>query len=172
MKKIIVLLIAVMMVVSVMTGCMPTVDVTPKEDEQNSVVSNDAGEQAENEVEEPTEAPETEKVILEQNGIKITYKGISTGWIGKEVNLKVENNSDKNYTVQVRNVSVNGYMIDGIFSCQVNSGKAANDEISFLNSDFEDNDIESIEELEFNFHIFNDDDWMDSFDSDTIIINP
>lgn len=122
--------------------------------------------------EAPTEAPKTESVLFEENGIKIVFKGIGKDWLGQTAELRIENTSAKNYTVQVRDVSVNGFMVDPLFSCDVNSGKTANDQISFMESDFEKNDITSIEDIELSFHIFNADDWGEDFDSGTITVKP
>lgn len=117
-----------------------------------------------------TEASSAESVLFENNGVKIIYKGVSSGWMGDTVELKIENTSNKNYTVQTHDVSVNGFMVDPLFSCDVNSGKIANDKITFLKSDFEKNGITSINDIELSFHIFNDDDWMDSFDTEKLSI--
>ena len=111
-----------------------------------------------------------ESVLFEQNGIKIVYKGLGTSWMGQTVELRIENTSNKNYTVQTRDVSVNGFMVNEMFSCDVNSGKTANDEITFLKSDFEKNGIEKIKNIELTFHVFNADDWEDSFNSQPLSI--
>ena len=120
----------------------------------------------------PTEKPteKIEKVLFEGNGIKITYKGVTPDTLSQKVNVKIENNSAKDYTVQVRDVSVNGYMIDPIFSCKVKSGKIANDNISFWNSDLKENDIEKINDIEFSFYVYNDDELEDRFDTEMIKI--
>lgn len=71
-----------------------------------------------------TTAKETkEQVLIDSNGIKITFKGMdySDGIFGPEVKLLIENNTDKNYTVQVRNFSVNGFMIETSMSTDVNA---------------------------------------------------
>lgn len=122
-----------------------------------------------------TTAKETkEQVLINSNGIKITFKGMdySDGIFGPEVKLLIENNTDKNYTVQVRNFSVNGFMIETSMSTDVNAGKKANDTIIIENWSLEDNSISAadMQTLEFNFSIFNSDDWMDSFDSETVNI--
>ena len=74
---------------------------------------------------------ETNKVVYDDNGIKITYTGIteSSGLMGgKKIGLVIENNTSKNYTVQVRNFSINGVMVNPIFSCDVAAGKKAVDD--------------------------------------------
>ena len=122
--------------------------------------------------EELTELPteSAEKELFNGNNIRITYIGFdSTSRISKKVKLRVENNSVKDYTVQVRDVSVNGFMMDPICSFDVLSGKIANDDITFWNSDFKENGIEKIEHIEFKFHIYNT--YRDYFDTDTISID-
>ena len=121
---------------------------------------------------EPTKktTEKIEKVLFEGNEIKITYKGITSDGFYHNVNVKIENNSDRDYIVQVDDVSVNGYMIDPIFSCDVKSGKKANDKISFFDSDLEENDIKEIKDIELSFHVYNDDEWEDRFDTEMIKI--
>ena len=136
-----------------------------KKTEESTDKANSNSSEPSTEVKSELPVENTEKIIFDNNGIKITYKGIESDWIGQVVKLKIENTSEKDYTVQVRDVSVNGYMIDPIFSCDIKSGKTANDKISFLESDFEENNIEKIDNIELYFHVFNYDDWDDDFDS-------
>lgn len=98
-----------------------------------------------------------EQVLVDQSGIKITYTGIESDYMGPEIKLKIENNSNVSITVQQRDMSINGAMIDGIFSCDVMPGKIANDSISIFESDLEDNGITSLENVELSFHIYADD---------------
>ena len=124
--------------------------------------------------EAPTEAPPEEEnlVLYDANGITITYKGIESGWMGTEVKLLIENNTNTDYCIQTRNMSVNGYMMDPVFSPDVAAGKKANDSITFYKTQLEENDIDRIDQMEFNFYIFSWDDMLDSgFDTETIILN-
>ena len=107
-------------------------------------------------------------VLYNSNGIKITYKGTSESTFGKDINLLIENSTNKDYTVQVRDFSVNGYMIDPIFSCDVTAGKKANDEITITSSYLKDNSILDVKEFEANFYVFESDTWSNSFDSGKI----
>lgn len=109
-------------------------------------------------------------LTLDKNNIKVITKKLDSAnsiW-GADVYLYIENNSTDNITIQLRNVSVNGFMIDPIFSCDVVSGKKAFDAITFMESDLTNNDIKKIEELEFNFHVFDSNTWDTIFDSETI----
>ncbi len=100
-------------------------------------------------------------VLLEDSGIKIKYQGISDDSIfGKDILLYIENTSSENLTIQSENLSINGFMVDSIFSCDISAGKAAYDGITLMSSDLEENEITDIEEIELSFVIIN----ADSFD--------
>lgn len=109
-----------------------------------------------------------EKVIYDKNNVKIVYKGISEGSYDKYINLYIENNSSKNFTVQVRDFSINGYMIDPVFSPNIAAGKKINDDISIHKSKFEKNDIDEIKDVELKFLILNSDDYSDNIETETI----
>ncbi|WP_352400148.1 copper amine oxidase N-terminal domain-containing protein [Anaerotignum sp.] len=115
-----------------------------------------------------TEPVAADPVLYNSNGIKITYKGTAEGKFGKDINLLIENSTNKDYTVQVRDFSVNGYMVDPIFSCDVTAGKKANDEITITSSYLKDNSILDVKEFEANFYVFESDTWSNSFDSGKI----
>ncbi len=112
-----------------------------------------------------------EAVIFEQEGIKITAKSFdSKGTFGPEIKLLIENDSDKNVTVQSRSTSVNGYMVDTMMSADVVAGKKANNSLTFMTSDLETADITTIADMEFSFHIFDSETWDTIVDSDIISI--
>ncbi|MEA4895788.1 MAG: stalk domain-containing protein [Oscillospiraceae bacterium] len=110
-------------------------------------------------------------IIYENNGIKITYLGIAERkYGGEEVKLYIENSSEKNYTVQTDDESVNGIMTDSIFSCDVAAGKSAYDSIEFPDYVLEDSNITSVNTVDFIFRIYNADSWSDYFESGIITI--
>lgn len=109
-------------------------------------------------------------VLYNENGIKITAQGLGEDYFGKKIKLLIENTSSKNYTVQVRDFSINGYMIDPIFSCDVVAGKKANDDITILSQYLTDNGITDIKNVELSFHIFDSDSWTEGFQSDIVSI--
>lgn len=111
-----------------------------------------------------------DKVLFEKDGIKISTKGISKDNFDTKLKLSIENNSDKAVTIQSRDVSINGIMIDGILSADVQAGKKANDTLSFFNSKLKENDITDITDIELKFHIFDSADLFKGFDTDTIKI--
>ena len=110
-----------------------------------------------------------ETLVYDQGGIKITAKSLDmSGFMGPAVKLLIENDSSKNVTVQARNTSVNGYMVDCMMSVDVAAGKKANDGLTFLSSDLTKAGITKIADLEFSFHIFDTDTWSDNADSDIV----
>lgn len=128
----------------------------------------DGDKQDSGEVEEVTV---DEQVLLEQDDIKITLKSIEyDGLFGPSLQVLVENNSSEAVTIQTRNSSINGVMIEALFSCDVVPGKKANDEITFMDSNLEYADIRTIQEIEFIFHVFDSDTYDGIFDSNTIMV--
>lgn len=112
------------------------------------------------------------EVLLDSNGVKIVSKGLSANdsfW-GPGVILYIENNSDKDVTVQVRDVSVNGFMVESSMSEDVVAGKKAMSAVQFFSSDLEKNSITDISDVELYFHVFDLESWDAIFDSDVINI--
>lgn len=112
------------------------------------------------------------KLALDQNGFKVVIKyleSLESFW-GADIFVYIENNSDTDATIQLREMSVNGFMIEPVFSADVLSGKKAYDAITFMESDLIDNSIESIDELEFRFHVFESDSWDTIFDSEPVTV--
>lgn len=121
-----------------------------------------------------TENPQVsidEQIVYDYDGIKITATNLDfSSFMGPELTFLIENNSDKNITIQARNVSVNGYMVDSTMSAEVMSQKKSNDSLTFSSNSFDECGIDQIAEIEFNFHIFDSESWEDFADSDTILI--
>ena len=111
-------------------------------------------------------------VIYNENGVTVTYLGLEKGAeyeADYKVKLQIKNGSDRDLTVQVRDVSVNDVMVDPVFSCDVVAGKTANDSIKMYN--LADYGVPgAVEKIELKFHFFNSNDWMDSFDSGVITV--
>lgn len=113
-----------------------------------------------------------EQVIFEKDGIRITVKSlVMDEFWGPGIKVLIENDSTQNITVQTRNCSVNGLMLEPMFSCDVAAGKKANDTMQFMNSDLDDAQISVIANIEFLLHIFNSDTWDDIVVSDIITLN-
>ena len=119
------------------------------------------------------ETSATEKLVYDQNSVKIYYLGITAGSSslgGSNINLRIENNSSKDIMVQVRDFSVNGFMTDSVFSCEVAAGKKANSDIKLYQSALDQNNITKITGVELKFKVINSSDWTDSTESKSISI--
>ena len=112
-----------------------------------------------------------EAVLVEQNGLKITAKEyvIDSIW-GDGIKLLIENESEKDWTVSIRALIVNDYMVSDLFSATVAAGKKANETMNISSSDLKAAGIDSIGKIEVQFHVYDDDDWMTSFDPDMVEI--
>ena len=112
------------------------------------------------------------EVLVDTNDVKIVGKGLSdkNSVFGPGVILYIENNSDKDITIQVRDVSVNGFMVDTSMSEDVVAGKKAISAVTFFSSSLEENGITDITDVELYFHIFDQNSWDEIFDSDVITI--
>lgn len=151
-------------VLGAMGGCSGTEDSSSKKEKTSSATENSIVEES-SETEAPTEE-QTEaensgnttgesKVLFEDSTVRITYTGTDEeSWMGKGLKVTIENLSDKNISVQTREASVNGVMDDPYFSCDVASGKTANDTIYFSTND-------ELGTVELSFHIFD----SDTFDA-------
>ena len=110
------------------------------------------------------------EVLAEVNGIKIVSKGLSEkdSFWGPGLIVYIENNSDQDITVQARDVSINGFMVDPSMSEDVVAGKRAITAVQFFDTDLEDNGIETISDLELYFTIFNQESWDEIANTDVI----
>ena len=113
------------------------------------------------------------EVFYDQNGIKIIGKGLSTegSFWGPGLILYIENSSDKDFTVQVRDVSVNGFMIEPTLSQDVLIGKKALTAVTFFDTDLEENGITDISDIEASFHVFDIESWDTIVDTEPVKIN-
>lgn len=109
-------------------------------------------------------------VLVDQDNVVITATGMDESVFEPELKLLIENNSDTNLTFQVRNASVNGYMVDTMMSEDVAAGKKSNTEITFTTSGLKECGIDTFANMEFSFHIFTTDGWDDYLDTDAITV--
>lgn len=151
-----------------------TSDENPDKQEEASETPSSTNQEAS---QEPSSASNDEitveeQVVYEENGIKITVKNIDLdgSFYGPELDFLIENDSEKNFTVQARNVSINGYMVDYNMSADVAPQKKNNDSLTFFKSSLDQCGIKQIAEIEFSLHIFNSDNWSDSYDSEMLTI--
>ena len=107
--------------------------------------------------------------LYNENGIKIVGKTVDeNSFWGTAILLYVENTSGKNVGVSVDDMSINGFMMSPYFSTTVYDGKKAIDDITVFSSELEENGIESIEDVELKFHIYDADSYSTITDTDPI----
>lgn len=94
--------------------------------------------------------------LYNQNGIRIvgTIVDENSFW-GSAVLLYLENTSNDNVIISCEDMSINGFMVNGYLYSTIYAGKMAIDEIIIFQTDLDENDIKSVEEIELAFHIFN-----------------
>lgn len=128
--------------------------------------------QAESVAESSSTPQEEDLVLYDENGVRISYKEMTVSPLGyKEMKIEIQNQTQNNYLIQTRDVSVNGYMVSPVFSCNVSAGKNAIDEISFPSYELDEIGVTDIETIELTFMIANDDDWSDHIETNPITIN-
>lgn len=163
----------------VLSGCgsseAPTTSDQTNEQENVTEDNAEANEVSDDEATAPVSNEVTieNQEIFNQDDLIITVTGMKfDSLFGPQIAMLFENNTDKNLTVQARNVSVNGYMVDTSMSADIVSGKKSNDSLTIMDSSLEQCGIENIGEIEFSLHIFNSDDFMaDNIDSDPITLH-
>lgn len=111
-----------------------------------------------------------EEIVYQDENIIITYTGI-TGTENKyNINFIIENLSDKTLTVQVRESSINGFMVDPLCSIEIAPGKKAIDKMIIWSEDAENHPMSSVENIETKFLIYNENDRSDRYETENVII--
>lgn len=111
------------------------------------------------------------ETVYEENGVKIVVRGLTTGVLGPEIEVYMENTGDKAVLVQVRDISVNGFLMEPVFFRQIPPGKRVLDGIVLLEGDLEKNGVEKIEGAELSFVILDGDNWDTLAESQSTTIN-
>lgn len=118
----------------------------------------------------PTTAqPETtprfhETVLVDDDNCTVIIKGIDPdNLFGYTLNVYLENKTDKELMFSVDDVSVNGFMCDPFWASTVSAGKKANEQINFLESEFEKNGIQEVKEISFTLNVYDSNDWTDEY---------
>lgn len=112
-----------------------------------------------------------EQTLWEIDGVKVTAKGMSEDSIwGTQIDVLVENNSDKDIGIGATAVIVNDYMISDLTSITVTAGNKSNDHISLLSNELDAAGIKNISEVELYLHTFDPETFMTKKESGKILI--
>lgn len=107
--------------------------------------------------------------LYNDGGIRIIGKTVDeNSFWGTAILLYIENQSGNNVGISVDDLSINGFMFTPYFSATVYDGKKCIDDITIMSSELEENGIESIDEVELKFRIYNSDSYETIAESDPI----
>ena len=110
--------------------------------------------------------------LYNEGGVRIVGKAVDeNSFWGTAVLLYCENESGRNVGISVDDLSVNGFMMSPLFSTTVYDGKRSIDDITIFSTDLEENGIESIEEVELKFHIYDAETYNTITDTDPIVFS-
>lgn len=102
-----------------------------------------------------TVADDTGVELYNADGIRIVGKTVDeNSFWGTAILLYCENNSGKNIGISVDEMSINGFMMEPLFTTTVYDGKMALEDITIFSEDLVANGIATIEDVELRFHIY------------------
>lgn len=173
-KKSKILLALLLVLVMVMaTACSDSGGEIKQPDNVNGDSSVNSGDNSgNNQQPENKDITIAETVLYEAEGVKITATGFEDGFMGPEIKLLIENNSEKNALVTADAVSANGYMMPlaGLYA-EVAAGKKANESLTLMSSQLDQAGIETLAELQFYLKIQDPENWDEIAKSDLITLN-
>lgn len=188
MKKIMALLLTFMLLLSLTacggssasdhsTSAPQTDDDTASLQAQSSEVQQDSNDKEDDDKTEDKkeELLFTEMVAVDNDECMIKITGIDQDnlW-GYTLKVQLENKStEKTYMYSVERAAINGVQCDPLFATEVAAGKKANDDISFINSSLEENDVGEYTDIELSFRVYDSNDWMaDEVAKETVHVYP
>ena len=179
MKRFLAILCVLIMMFAVSACGSENAQTPPADVESDNVIQN--APQTEDETDGADEDPTPEIVTFEEIvvvdndncTIKITGIDPDNMW-GYAVKAYFENKSaDKTYMFSVTSAAVNGVEADPFFAAEVAAGKKSNEEITFTNSELEENGVGDFTDIELNFRVYDSNDWMaDDIAEETVHVYP
>lgn len=112
------------------------------------------------------------QLLLDQEGIKITYTGTNEGYLGLEMSLEIENHTDQDIAVMQRGMSINNKMVDAVFASKLSAGKTANATLYVFSDDIAKNKISEVQEVELSFLVVESNTYTTLFQSEKIQFQP
>ena len=162
MKKIISLALAALLSLSMAAcGSSDSVTTPPTTEAVTQVTTAPATEATTVETTEATTAAFESIVLVDNEDITFSITGIEEdGLMGYTLKVFLENKTDRELMFTLEDTSVNGFMCDPFWAETVVAGKKSNTTISWFESDFQENGIESVEDITFTLRVYDNDDWM------------
>lgn len=163
-------------IVSVESGDSSSQNTNNDDSNSENENNNDSDSEAEQATEEEPNSSTgslsiDEQVLWEVDGVKVTATGITEDSIfGAEVNLLVENDSDKDIGIGTDAVIVNDYMISDLTSITVTAGNKSNSSVTLLSSELEAAGIDNIGKVELYLHTFDPETYETKQSSDCITL--
>lgn len=107
---------------------------------------------------------EGETVIVQNDAVTFIIENVDDELADYyTLNCYIANHTGKNLLISWDDVSVNGFMVNPFWAISVAAGKQAYSEIIFYRSDLEAQDIEVVQDIEFNLLVSDSDDWEADF---------
>ena len=102
-----------------------------------------------------TKANDDGMELYNEDDIRIVGKTVDEdSFWGAAILLYIENDSGHDVGISVDDMSINGFMMTPYFSTQVYDGKMSLDDITHALSELKENGIETVEDVELKFHIY------------------
>ncbi len=166
MKKILCLILALMMLVS-LAACGEGNEEDTKAPESSQSSGDSAGESDEDiqvETTAPYEAVEAtieETVLYDENSIKITALSLTYDDTYVNLNLRIENNTDTDLSFLAYDTTVNDFVVEGLMAEDVASGEQVDGRLFFRKKWLQDDGIDVIADIEARFSYYTDDYMVD-----------
>lgn len=98
---------------------------------------------------------DTDTVLVDNDNVSVIVTGYSEDELGDyNVELYIVNKTDNNVMFTVENASINGLMADPFYACELAANKCAFSNITWLKDTLQNNGIETVEEIELPFIVY------------------
>lgn len=120
------------------------------------------------------EAQATDTILVDNQYVTVIVTGYDPddfwGWA---MDLYIINKTDVSVMVSIDEASINGYMLDPFYATSVMPNTNKFSSVDWSSSDFEENNITEVEEVEFILKVYNEDDWLaDDYVYERITLTP
>ena len=171
MKKIILILLVALISFNLFACSFNSDDDSTNEENINTTKNKDIQDESTKDTSEQGDnlIPTIEETVLfEYNGIKVTAKEITEDWLGPELKVLIENDTDENINVSLDEIAVNDYMVSAWLYEDVAAGKKSNATFEIWSSTLSNAGISNIGKIDFYFRVINSDNYNTIYESKEI----